>query len=138
MIAGGACLLALAAWAIPARSPAAWNEPPAYEYTVEFRCDMAFPPGRYTLTVANGRVEKARGADAFSENVMTVRKMKPEHFPTLGDLFEDFQRARSAGADVAKVSVDPEDGHPTRIRLDYRKESVDDESCSDIVGFTPR
>jgi hypothetical protein len=126
---------ALGFWAITARQPATWVEPPAYEYTVRFRCDMALPPGQYTLTVANGKVSKVVADDAYSEEVLKVRKLKPEWFPTLGALFMEFQQARDEDADVAKVSFDPVDGHPTRIRLDYDKEAVDDESCSDIVKF---
>ena len=137
MIACGAGVLALVSgvWAVAARKPLVWAEPPAYEYSVRFRCGMELPPGQYTLTVSNGKVSKAVADNAYSQEVMRVRKMKPEWFPTLGALFREAQQARNKGADVAEVTFDPVDGHPTRIRLDYDKEAVDDESCADIVGF---
>ena len=136
-IVGGAGLLALGVWAVVAKEePATWTEPRAYEYSVQFRCGMQFPPGQYTLTVADGTVGKVVGDDAQSRQMLESRKSKPELFPTLGKLFQQFQRARSEDADVAKISLDPVDGHPTRIRLDYDKRSVDDESCYDIVRFT--
>jgi hypothetical protein len=97
---------------------------------------MAFPPGQYTLTVADGKVGQAVGDDDFSREVIKVRDLKPGGFPTLGSLFREFQQARDEDADVAKVSFDPVDGHPRRIRLDYSREFIDDESCYDIVGFT--
>jgi hypothetical protein len=37
---------------------------------------------------------------------------------------------------MAKISFDPVDGRPTRIWVDNDKDSVDDESCYDIVRFT--
>jgi hypothetical protein len=135
-IVSGAGVLALGVWAAVDREPAAWVEPRAYEYTVEFRCGMQFPPGQYTLTVANGKVIKVVGVGAQSEEMLERRKSKPDGFPTLGKLFKGFQHAKSEDADVAKISFDPVDGHPTRIWVDYDKDSVDDESCYDIVRFT--
>lgn len=96
----------------------------------------AVPPGQYTLIVANGKVNKVVGDDAQSEQMLERRKSKPELFPTLGKLFKQFQHAKSEDADVAKISFDPVDGHPTRIWLDHDEDSVDDESCYDIVKFT--
>ncbi|MEV8506385.1 DUF6174 domain-containing protein [Actinoplanes sp. NPDC051475] len=136
VIATGAVMLAAVFWGIAASKPPTWVEPPAYEYSVRFRCGMEFPPGQYTLTVADGKVAKVVADNAFSQEVMRVRKLKPEYLPTLGDLYEQYQKARDKGADVADISFDDADGHPTRIRLDYRKEWIDDESCFDIVRFT--
>ncbi|MEV4642466.1 DUF6174 domain-containing protein [Actinoplanes sp. NPDC049548] len=136
LIAGGACLAALTVWAVADRQPATWVEPPAYTYTVRFRCGMASPPGQYTLTVADGTVGKAVADDPLSRQVMEVRQLEPGDFPTLGKLFREYRQAWSEGADVTEISLDPVDGHPTRIRLDVEKESVDDESCYDIVAFT--
>jgi hypothetical protein len=135
MFASGACMLALGIWTLSARQPATWVEPPAYEYTVRFRCGMELPPGQYTLTVVDGKVSKVVADDAFSEEVLKVRKLEPKSFPTLGVLFKELQQAREEDADVAEVSFHPANGHPTRIRLDYDKKAVDDESCSDIVKF---
>ena len=134
-LGSGAAVLALGVWAVVAAEPANWVEPAAYEYTVEFRCGMQYPPGRYTLTVADGKVVQVVGDSAFSREVLERRKSKPEWFPSLGELFKEFRTARSEHADVAKISLDPADGHPTSIRLDYDRESVDDESCYDIVKF---
>jgi hypothetical protein len=39
-------MLALGFWAVAAAMrPATWVEPPAYEYTVQFRCGMEFRLG---------------------------------------------------------------------------------------------
>jgi hypothetical protein len=44
-IMSGTVVLALGVWAAVAREkPATWVEPSAYEYTVQFRCGMQFPP----------------------------------------------------------------------------------------------
>lgn len=129
-------MLALGLWAFAARQPATWVEPPAYEYTVQLSCTMEFPPGQYTLTVADGVVRKAVGDNAQSQEMIRVRKLKPEWFPTLGSLFEDFQQAEDEDADVAEISFDPVDGHPRRIRLDYDNDAIDDEACYDVVTFT--
>lgn len=129
-------MLALGAWAALDTEPVRWVEPRAYEYTVEFRCGMEFPPGQYTLTVADGKVTKVVGENPQSREMLEYRKSKPEWFPTLGRVLKEFQQAESKDADVAKISFDPVDGHPTRIRLDFDEDFVDDEACYDIVRFT--
>jgi hypothetical protein len=78
--------------------------------------------------VANGKVNKVVGDDAQSEQMLERRKSKPELFPTLGKLFKQFQHAKSEDADVAKISFDPVDGHPTRIWLDHDEDV--EQSCS--------
>jgi hypothetical protein len=108
-IVGGAGVLALGVGAAVAREPATWVEPAAYEYAVEFRCGMQFPPGQYTLTVANGVVIKVVGESALSKEVLGRRQSKPEWFPTLGKLFKEFQTAKTEDADVAKISFDQDD-----------------------------
>ncbi|MFI7599080.1 DUF6174 domain-containing protein [Actinoplanes sp. NPDC049681] len=135
VLASGAAMLAAVFWAIAASKPLTWVEPPAYDYSVRFRCGMEFPPGQYTVTVAGGAVSGVVADDAFSQEVMRVRKLRPENLPTLGDLDEIYRKARDHGADVATISRDHADGHPTRIRVDYRDEFLDDEYCFDIVRY---
>jgi hypothetical protein len=144
IVASGACVLALVGCGRgsegtgdggAATTPAyGWAEPRAYEYTVDSRCGEQFLIGRFTLTIVDGRVDKVVGGDA--ESVKSLQWQKPDGFPTLGELLSEAERARSEDADVAEVTFDPVDGHPTKIRLDHDTTAIDDESCYDIIGFT--
>jgi hypothetical protein len=55
--------------------------------------------------------------------------------PTLGHLVDELNAAKRAGADVARVDVDPGDGHPVRITIDPNKNAVDDELCYTISDY---
>jgi hypothetical protein len=88
--------------------------------------------GTFTMTVADGKVTKVIRKDG------TLPETKPENFPTLSDLLDEYSTARQNGADVAKLEVDPADGHPTKIDLDPIKNAIDDEACYVISNYTPR
>jgi Family of unknown function (DUF6174) len=143
VVVGGACVLAMVGCGSGSEEgggggattaqTAGWVEPPAYEYTVDSRCGEQFLIGRFTLTVADSKVSEVVGADAGS--VKALEWMKLDGFPTLGELLKEAQRAQSENADVVEVAFDPADGHPTKIRLDYDTNAIDDESCYDILGF---
>jgi hypothetical protein len=80
-------------------------------------------------------VHEVVGDDAMGRQMLQARKLTPKWFPTLGSLVEDFEHAKDKDADVAEISVDPVDGHPTRIMLDYDEDAIDDEACYDTVTF---
>jgi hypothetical protein len=109
-----------------------WQEPASYEYTVDSHCGERLLIGTFTMTVADGKVTKVIRKDG------TLPETKPENFPTLSDLLDEYSTARQNGADVAKLEVDPADGHPTKIDLDPMKNAIDDEACYLISNYTPR
>ena len=55
---------------------------------------------------------------------------------TLGQLLDEANTARRQGADDVVVDVDRTDGHPTSIRIDPRRDAIDDESCYDISDYS--
>ena len=55
--------------------------------------------------------------------------------PTIGGLLAEARRARDAEADVVDVAVDPADGHPMSIDIDWDRNSIDDEACYVITDF---
>src|SRR3712207_7029435 len=44
-------------------------------------------------------------------------------------LLAEAAQAREHGADIVRVTVDPDDGHPTSIEIDHDDNAMDDEAC---------
>ncbi len=108
-----------------------WQEPARYDYTVRSSCGERLLIGTFKLTVVDGKVTEVTRSDADSVG-------KPENYPTLGDLLDEYTTAKSKGAHVAKLETDPVDGHPTRIDLDPMQNAIDDEACYVISNYAPR
>jgi len=117
----------------PAVAPGViWQEPARYEYTVESHCGERLLIGTFKMTVADGKVTEVSRADE------ALPEAKPENFPTLKDLLDEYSTAKQKGAHVAKLETDPADGHPTRIELDPIKNAIDDEACYLISNYLVR
>jgi hypothetical protein len=121
----------------PAHSPLPrWDAPSDYDFVVGSRCGEQSFIGTFRISVRNGKVERAEGLDESAASSLTY--MSTADVPSLEDLVGFARRAREAGADVAEVVYDEEDGHPTRIDIDYRSAAIDDESCFVVSKYRPR
>jgi hypothetical protein len=119
----------------PSRVPPGWQEPASYSYTLESRCGEQQLIGKFRVTVAGGAVTGAEGLD--EQGLAALRGTKPDFIPTLRQLIDQVDKARSSGAAVAEVESDPAGGHPVRITIDMSKNSIDDESCFTITDYRP-
>lgn len=121
----------------PAAAPAAkrgWAEPAAYKFTLTSTCGERALIGRFRVTVASGMVTRTEGLDDAARKALMLRLAKL--VPTLGQLLDEAATARRDGADEVVVRVDPADRHPTAIRIDPRRDAIDDESCYDISDYS--
>ncbi|GIH10137.1 hypothetical protein Rhe02_82040 [Rhizocola hellebori] len=109
-----------------------WQEPANYEYTVASTCGERLLIGTFKMTVAQGKVTEVVRKDN------TLPEVKPENYPSLKDLLDEYLTAKKNGAHLAKLETDPADGHPTKIDLDPIKNAIDDEACYRISNYTPR
>jgi hypothetical protein len=55
--------------------------------------------------------------------------------PTLGELLEEAEKAKVDGADAVRVDLDPGDGHPTHVDIDFDKGAIDDEACYEVTRY---
>ena len=121
----------------PAAAPAAkkgWTEPPAYKFTLTSTCGERALIGRYRVTVRSGMVTATEGLDDAARKALMLHLSRL--VPTLGQLLDEANTARRQGADDVVVDVDRTDGHPTSIRIDPRRDAIDDESCYDISDYS--
>ena len=100
-----------------------WTEPDSYVYVFDSQCGRRLLNGRWEVTVENG--------SPLTTTHSTTRVAFPAiEMPTLADLMHQVERARADGdAIVNAFEADPEDGHPTRIDIDWLPNAVDDEEC---------
>jgi hypothetical protein len=111
----------------------AWVEPTAYSYVLDSSCGERMLIGRFRVTVVGGRTT------AFEElNDPPTGQFRLADIPTLGDLVQEVERARTDGADTVILEVDPGDGHPVRIEIDWMAEAIDDEACYAISEYVVR
>jgi hypothetical protein len=111
-----------------------WQEPARYSYVLESRCGEQQLIGKFQVSVVDGAVTDAKGLDEAATNAL--RGTQPDLVPTLDRLLEQVNEARRSGAEIADVDVDPGDGHPVRITIDPRKNTIDDESCFTISDYS--
>jgi hypothetical protein len=113
--------------------PIAWTEPSAYTYVFDSQCGLRVLNGRFGVSVQDGRV--------VAYHALATGESPPQlagEIPTLGDLVHRVELARGDGEAVIRAyEVDPEDGHPTRIDIDWLPNAVDDEECYVIESYTP-
>jgi hypothetical protein len=112
-----------------------WPEPASYTYTLDSQCGEQPLIGRFKITVASKMVADVTALDDAARNSPAMTKR--ELVPTLGRLLQYADIARSADADVATADFDSGDGHPTKISIDQKKGTVDDELCYTISDYVP-
>ncbi len=112
-----------------------WEEPPRYTYDLMSTCGERALIGRYRITVEDGKVTKAEGLDEPTRR--TVADLPRDAIPTLSQLIDELNAARSAGAATADLETDPATGHPTKITIDPEPHAIDDESCYTISALKP-
>jgi hypothetical protein len=110
-----------------------WEEPSSYTYTLLSSEGERSLIGEFRVTVRNGKVTKATGLDASAGRAL---KSGSTDVPTLGDLVEQWRTARRDGAATAEIEY-AEDGHPTRISLDWEENAIDDEALYVIRAYEP-
>jgi hypothetical protein len=111
-----------------AASPPTWTEPPKYGFVLDRQCPDGPPEGRYRVTVANGKVvtaDRIDGKTAEGEEEIDV--------PSLSGLLEIARTAADDGGAVS-TTVDPKDGHPTKVKLSV---SADGPTCFRISDYAP-
>jgi hypothetical protein len=116
-----------------------WQEPASYAFTLASACGERDLIGTFRLTVVDGMVTAAEGGDEPGRRLLLQRQ--PHLLPTLAGLLNEARQAQRDGADVVETLVDPADGHPTKISIDYDRDAMDDEACytiSDYVTPAPK
>ena len=111
--------------------PGSWLEPSTYSYVLDSRCGERSLLGRFAIDIRRGDVTAARALDSAATRMITLLGDDP--IPTLGELIVEAQVAREGGARV-EVLVDPADGHPTSITLDWGGD--DAQACYSISDYT--
>ena len=116
-----------------APSPPAWTEPADYKFSFESSCGEQALIGRFRATVTDRAVTRTEGLDDAGRRALMLRIANL--VPTLGQMEEQAEQARADGAEVT-VDRDPADGHPTAIRIDPDRNTVDEETCYTISDYT--
>ncbi|NGO09044.1 hypothetical protein G5C60_15915 [Streptomyces sp. HC44] len=133
MCATSACGTETAPSGAAAQSETNWEEPSLYTYTLKSSEGERTLLGTFRVTVRDGEVAKAVGLDESGRRVV---KQLPGEVPTIGELLEELEQARSDRADTAEVEYTA-DGHPVRISLDWDKNAIDDEALYVISAYEP-
>ncbi len=111
-----------------------WDVPESYTFTLDSSCGERALIGRFKITVADGAVEAVEGLDESGRSMLDHGF--DDEIPTLTELLEEAETARSEGADAVEVDR-VSDGHPTRIDIDWDTNAVDDEACYRITEYSP-
>ncbi|MGI9015709.1 MAG: DUF6174 domain-containing protein [Euzebya sp.] len=111
-----------------------WVEPATYEYTLTASCGLYALNGEFGLVVEDGEVVVVEPLDETARSYVEFDDVAP---PTIGELLDLAERARSESADVVDVVVDPSTGQPRDIDIDYDLETIDDERCFSIGDANP-
>jgi hypothetical protein len=110
-----------------------WRAPADHEYVLESSCGERNGLGRYRVAVRDGAVADVAALDDTARR--SLDGLGSHQFPSLDGLLDEVRTARDRGADVAEVTVDPDDGHPTAIEIDHDTDALDDEVCYRITGY---
>ncbi|MFE2586170.1 DUF6174 domain-containing protein [Streptomyces sp. NPDC059378] len=108
-----------------------WEEPASYSYTLTSSTQVL--AGTFRVKVRNGKVADVVGLD---EDSRRQTQEVPDEIPTIGELLQTLDKARSEDADTAEADY-ASDGHPVRISLDWDKNSIDDEALYTISSYEP-
>lgn len=112
---------------------AQWVEPADYSFVLMSDCGERSGLGTYDVTVANHEVVAAEALDEQADIELGAGGV--ERVPTIADLVAELEEAQAMNADTAAMAVDPGDGHPVRIDIDYDAATTDDEACYSIDDY---
>ena len=116
----------------PSAGQTFWIEPSSYVYAFDSQCGLRLLHGRWEVTVENGQATDFRSLDDPAWQPFPGTEM-----PTLADLLNLVERARADEVAIVRAfEVDPEDGHPTHIDIDWLPNAIDDEECYVIEAYT--
>jgi hypothetical protein len=101
----------------------AWQEPPAYTFTLTMDC-----------TRGGGRWEGIYVVDGQIRYVPASGGQLPGYLPTLAELLAQALAAQAAGLDV-ELSTDPADGHPTFAGFNMSQQATDGAICYRISDY---
>jgi len=125
-----ACSLEHPASASPssaAGSSAAWQEPDSYSFVVEGYCGWQ-AGGRFRVDVKDGRAVSVVGpADRPSASLASAL--------TLAEILARAATAEAQGGGEVKIRIDPDDGHPVSVEIDWLSNAIDDEECYEISDY---
>lgn len=115
-------------------TPPAWIEPTAYKFTLKSSCGQGTPEGTFQSVVQKGVVVRNTALDAGARKAMELKLSKL--VPTLGQIEVEAGTAQRMGADEVVIDHDATDGHPTKMRIDQKKDTKGDEYCYDISDYS--
>lgn len=117
----------------PSNAPV-WTSPDTYEFDLKSSCGERNLIGRFHIVVENGRLNSVKGLGGSDKSLVEFL-LESHDIPTLEELLAEADEARRTEADVVEVSLDPSDGHPTQIDIDYNRNAIDDEACYSITHY---
>ena len=101
----------------------AWQEPPAYTFTLTMDC-----------TRGGGQWQGIYVVDGKIRYVPATGGQLPTYLPTLGELLTQALAAKAAGLEV-ELTTDPVDGHPTFAGFNMSQQATDRAICYRISDY---
>jgi hypothetical protein len=102
---------------------------------LESTCGERALIGTFNVEVRDGETIAVEAVSGYF--VQHPEALPPSAVPTLNDLLAEAADARSRDADRVSVVLDPSDGHPVRISIDWKTNTIDDEACYQITNYLP-
>lgn len=121
--------------AVPTPVPSAvqWREPASYTFTLESLCGERALIGRFHVEVENGETIRVEILSGYGGS----GSIPPGMVPALADLLSIAARARTEDASQVNVVLDPIDGHPVSVSIDWRADTIDEEECYEVTEYLP-
>ena len=119
----------------PGSAAIIWQEPTSYSFTLSSQCGERALIGTFNVEVQGGETVGVEAVSGYF--VEHPEAMPPSAVPTLNDLLAEAADARSRDADEVRVVLDPIDGHPVSISIDWKTNTIDDEACYEITNYLP-
>lgn len=113
----------------------AWQAPDHYGFDLVSSCGERSLLGDFRITVEDGAISHLEALDEQAQRIVDDPELR-ETVPTLSGLLDEARAAQDQGADVVEVTVDPADGHPTAINIDWQLNATDDEACYAVSNYT--
>jgi Family of unknown function (DUF6174) len=110
-----------------------WDAPPNYSFDLRSRCGEQTLIGTFRVAVLDGDVVDVKGLDESGAAAVAALR---DDFPSLTDLMAFAEEAQASDADIVRIEMDPEEGFPKRIQIDYNLDAIDDESCFAITNYS--
>jgi len=89
--------------------------------------------GRFHVEVENGETIRVEVLSGYGGS----GPMPPSAVPTLANLLNLAARARNEDASQVNVVLDPIDGHPVSVSIDWRADTIDEEECYEVTEYLP-